>query len=52
MKSLFEDGFKLFGIVSWFGYFVRVCFQVVKYAILQPTELTIRAIEISKDTYF
>ncbi len=38
MKSLFEDGFKLFGIVSWFGYFVRVCFQVVKYAILQPTE--------------
>ena len=26
---LFEDGFKLFGIVSWFGYFVRVCFQAV-----------------------
>jgi hypothetical protein len=24
-----EDGFKLFGIVSWFGYFVRVCFRVL-----------------------
>lgn len=24
---LFEDGFKLFGIMSWFGYFVRTCFQ-------------------------
>ncbi len=35
---LFEDGFKLFGIVSWFGYFVRVCFQVVKQGILQQTE--------------
>ncbi len=34
---LFEDGFKLFGIVSWFGYFVRVCFQVVKQGILQQT---------------
>lgn len=26
---LFEDGFKLFGIVSWFGYFVRSAFRVV-----------------------
>ena len=35
---LFEDGFKLFGIVSWLGYFVIVCFQVVKQGILQKTE--------------
>ncbi len=36
--DLFEDVFKLFGIVSWFGYFVIVCFQVVKQGILQKTE--------------
>lgn len=32
-QFLFEDGFKLFGIVSWLAYFVRVCFQVVNNAI-------------------
>ena len=36
--DLFEDVFKLFGIVSWFGYFVIVCFQVVKQRIVQQTE--------------
>ena len=36
--DLFEDVFKLFGIVSWFGYFVIVCFQVVKQRIVQQIE--------------
>ena len=30
LKLLLEDGFKLFGITSWFGYFTRVCFQTLK----------------------
>ncbi|GAB4199878.1 MAG: hypothetical protein Fur006_50940 [Coleofasciculaceae cyanobacterium] len=38
ISALFEDGSKLFGIVSWLGYFARTCFQVIKYALLQPTE--------------
>ncbi len=29
INYLLEDGFKLFGIVSWFGYFFRVCLQVL-----------------------
>lgn len=28
--TLLEDGFKLLGIASWFGYFVRLCFQIFK----------------------
>jgi hypothetical protein len=38
ISILFEDGTKLFGIVSWFGYFARTCFQVVKQITLQPLE--------------
>ena len=38
ISILFEDGSKLFGIVSWFGYFARTCFQVVKQITLQPLE--------------
>jgi len=29
-RHLFEDGFKLFGIVSWFCYFVATSFRAVK----------------------
>ncbi len=35
---LLEDGFKLFGIVSWLGYFTRVCFQVMKDAFKFKTD--------------
>lgn len=35
VSILFEDGSKLFGIVSWFGYFALTCFQVVKQNTLQ-----------------
>lgn len=38
VSALFEDGSKLFGIVSWFGYFARTCFQAIKYALLRATE--------------
>lgn len=38
ISILFEDGSKLFGIVSWFGYFAITCFQVVKQITLQPAE--------------
>ncbi|HEY9833453.1 MAG TPA: hypothetical protein V6D26_23075 [Stenomitos sp.] len=39
ISILFEDGSKLFGIVSWFGYFAITCFQVVKQiTLLQPAE--------------
>ena len=31
---LFEDGFKLLGIVGWFGYFVRVCAQGIESVLL------------------
>jgi len=34
---LFEDGFKLFGIVSWFGYFARTCFQGIESTLSQQT---------------
>jgi hypothetical protein len=30
-QYLFEDGFKLFGIVSWFAYFTRINMMWVKY---------------------
>jgi hypothetical protein len=35
---LFEDGAKLFGIVSWFGYFARSGFQIMNSTQAQPTE--------------
>lgn len=39
ISILFEDGSKLFGIVSWFGYFAITGFQVVKQiTLLQPAE--------------
>ena len=38
ISILFEDGSKLFGIVSWFGYFAITCFRVVKQITLQPAE--------------
>ncbi len=38
ISILFEDGSKLFGIVSWFGYFAITCFRVVTQITLQPAE--------------
>lgn len=38
ISILFEDGSKLFGIVSWLGYFAITCFQVVKQITLQTAE--------------
>ena len=38
ISILFEDGSKLFGIASWFGYFAITCFQAVKQITLQPLE--------------
>ncbi|MGV2829685.1 hypothetical protein [Myxosarcina sp. GI1(2024)] len=29
-KFFFEDGLKLLAIASWFSYFVRLCFQILK----------------------
>lgn len=31
--TLLEDGFKFLGIASWFGYFVRLCFQILNHAL-------------------
>jgi hypothetical protein len=38
ISGLFEDGSKLFGIVSWFGYFALTCFHAVKQITLQPAD--------------
>ena len=38
---LLEDGFKLFGIVSWLGYFTRVCFQITKDAFKLKTDYSV-----------
>lgn len=38
ISILFEDGSKLFGIVSWFGYFAITCFHVVIQMTFQPVE--------------
>lgn len=37
LQILLEDGFKLFGIISWLGYFTQICFQIIKYLVgIQP----------------
>jgi len=38
ISILFEDGSKLFGIVSWFGYLAITCFHAVKQITLQPAD--------------
>ena len=38
ISILFEDGAKLFGIVSWFGYFAHTSFQIMNSTQAQPTE--------------
>ncbi|AFZ18094.1 hypothetical protein [Allocoleopsis franciscana] len=38
ISILLEDGSKLFGIISWFGYLALTCFQVVKQNTLQLAE--------------
>lgn len=36
-RFIFEDGFKLLGIVSWLGYFAHFCFQIIKPVVLKET---------------
>jgi hypothetical protein len=47
LQLLLEDGFKLFGIVSWFRYFTQVSFQVMN----DKMNTTDRAINLSKSTF-
>lgn len=52
--TLLEDGFKLFGIASWFSYFVRLCFQILNNTIApdfnyhRRHESSIKTLESSK----
>lgn len=39
MEFLVEDGFKLFGIVTWFIFFIRTCFTEVLYTANKGSDL-------------